>query len=85
MALLVLIMKNSHQYINLSQVVILLLTISSCSKFSEGVVHEIAFPEHTPRLATTLIVNDMTSVVKYSVLTPQLIDHDSERYTKTIG
>ena len=58
MALLVLIMKNLHQYIYLSQVVILLLTISSCSKFSEGVVHEVAFPEHTPRLATTLIVND---------------------------
>jgi len=58
MALLVLIMKNLHQYIYISQVVILLLTISSCSKFSEGVVHEVAFPEHTPRLATTLIVND---------------------------
>lgn len=58
MALFVLIMKNLHQYISLCQVVIILLTISSCGKFSDGVVHEIAFPEHIPILATTLIVND---------------------------
>lgn len=51
-------MKNSHQYIPLSQVIIILLVISGCGKFSDGLVHEIAFPEHTPRLATTLIVND---------------------------
>jgi hypothetical protein len=58
MALLILIMKNLHQYISLNQVIIILLVISGCGKFSDGVVHEIAFPEHTPRLATTLIVND---------------------------
>ena len=51
-------MKNLHLYISLKQVIIILLVISGCGKFSDGVVHEIAFPEHTPRLATTLIVND---------------------------
>jgi hypothetical protein len=34
------------------------LTISSCGKFSEGVIQEIPFPEHIPRLTATLIVND---------------------------
>ncbi|HIB77718.1 MAG TPA: DUF4249 family protein [Flavobacteriales bacterium] len=37
---------------------IVVSTLSSCSKFFDGVVQEIEFPEHTPRIVPTLIVND---------------------------
>ena len=58
MALLVLIMKNISYPISLIQILLIVLTISSCDKFTEGVIQEIPFPEHTPRLTATLIVND---------------------------
>lgn len=51
-------MKHSSSYLTLIKFLLIILTISSCGKFAEGVVHEIPFPEHTPRLAATLIVND---------------------------
>lgn len=48
-------MKN-----NFTLLIALLAAISfvSCDRFAEGVVHEVAFPEHTPRLAVTLIAGD---------------------------
>ena len=51
-------MKNISYSISLIQILIIVLTISSCEKFTEGVIQEIPFPEHTPRLTATLIVND---------------------------
>lgn len=35
--------------------VIVTLGFVSCERFTEGVVHEVPFPEHTPRLAVTVI------------------------------
>jgi len=52
-------MKKSSYYIPILQVIILVLTISSCEKFTEGVIQEIPFPEHAPELTATLIVNDL--------------------------
>ena len=37
---------------------LLALTITSCEKFTKGVVQEIPFPDHIPVLTATLIVND---------------------------
>ena len=51
-------MKNISYPISLIQILLIVLTISSCEKFTEGVIQEIPFPEHTPRLTATLIVND---------------------------
>ena len=51
-------MKNSSSYIPLLQAFLLALTITSCEKFTEGVVQEIPFPDHIPVLTATLIVND---------------------------
>ena len=58
MALLVLIMKNTSSYSPLLLAFLLVLTITSCEKFEEGVIQEIPFPDHTPELTATLIVND---------------------------
>ena len=58
MALLVLIMKNTSSYSPLLLAFLLALTITSCEKFEEGVIQEIPFPDHTPELTATLIVND---------------------------
>ena len=58
MALLVLIMKNTSSYSPLLLAFLLVLTITSCDKFEEGVIQEIPFPDHTPELTATLIVND---------------------------
>lgn len=48
-------MKN-----NFTLLIALFAAISfvSCERFAEGVVHEIAFPEHSPRLAVTVISGD---------------------------
>lgn len=51
-------MKNLSSYIPLLQAFLLALTITSCEKFTEGVVQEIPFPDHIPVLTATLIVND---------------------------
>jgi hypothetical protein len=51
-------MKNSPSYTPLLQAFLLALTITSCEKFTEGVVQEIPFPDHIPVLTATLIVND---------------------------
>mgnify|MGYP001592874365 FL=1 len=51
-------MKNSSSYTPLLQAFLLALTITSCEKFTEGVVQEIPFPDHIPVLTATLIVND---------------------------
>jgi hypothetical protein len=51
-------MKNTSSYIPLLHAFILVLTITSCDKFAEGVIREIPFPDHTPELTATLIVND---------------------------
>ena len=58
MALLVLIMKNTSSYSPLLLAFLLVLTITSCEKFEEGVIQEIPFPDHIPELTATLIVND---------------------------
>ena len=58
MALLVLIMKNTSSYSPLLLAFLLVLTLTSCDKFSEGVIQEIPFPDHIPELTATLIVND---------------------------
>ena len=39
----------------------------SCQKFSEGVVHEIPFPNHDPVLSTTLIVKDIDQKLRVNV------------------
>jgi hypothetical protein len=51
-------MKNTSSYSPLHLVFLLVLTITSCDKFSEGVIQEIPFPDHIPELTATLIVND---------------------------
>jgi len=51
-------MKNLSSYSPLLLVFLLALTITSCEKFTEGVVQEIPFPDHIPVLTATLIVND---------------------------
>ena len=56
-------MKNISYPISLIQILIIVLTISSCEKFTEGVIREIPFPEHTPRLTATLIVNDQDNKI----------------------
>ena len=51
-------MKN-----NFTLLIALIAAISfvSCDRFADGVVHEVAFPEHTPRLAVTVIAGDSDS------------------------
>ncbi|PCJ81753.1 MAG: hypothetical protein COA49_04405 [Bacteroidetes bacterium] len=44
-------------------IILLILGLVSCGKFSDGVVHEVAFPENEPRLSATLIVNDEDEVI----------------------
>ena len=51
-------MKNTSSYSPLLLAFLLALTITSCEKFEEGVIQEIPFPDHTPELTATLIVND---------------------------
>ena len=51
-------MKNTSSYSPLLLAFLLVLTLTSCDKFSEGVIQEIPFPDHTPELTATLIVND---------------------------
>ncbi|MDA9774895.1 DUF4249 domain-containing protein [Algibacter sp.] len=51
-------MKNTSSYSPLLLAFLLVLTITSCDKFSEGVIQEIPFPDHIPELTATLIVND---------------------------
>ena len=51
-------MKNTSSYSPLLLAFLLVLTITSCEKFEEGVIQEIPFPDHTPELTATLIVND---------------------------
>jgi len=51
-------MKNTSSYSPLLLAFLLVLTITSCDKFEEGVIQEIPFPDHTPELTATLIVND---------------------------
>tara|TARA_B100000768_G_C11273333_1_gene374571 strand:+ start:1160 stop:2107 length:948 start_codon:yes stop_codon:yes gene_type:complete len=51
-------MKNSSFYTPLLHAFLLALTITSCEKFTDGVVQEIPFPDHIPVLTATLIVND---------------------------
>jgi hypothetical protein len=42
----------------LSIALIVAISFVSCERFADGVVHEIAFPEHSPRLAVTVISGD---------------------------
>jgi hypothetical protein len=51
-------MKNTSSYSPLLLAFLLVLTITSCDKFEEGVIQEIPFPDHIPELTATLIVND---------------------------
>ncbi|MGY8888685.1 MAG: DUF4249 family protein [Flavobacteriales bacterium] len=51
-------MKNTSSYSPLLLAFLLVLTITSCEKFEEGVIQEIPFPDHIPELTATLIVND---------------------------
>ena len=51
-------MKNTSSYSPLLLAFLLVLTLTSCDKFSEGVIQEIPFPDHIPELTATLIVND---------------------------
>ena len=51
-------MKNTSSYSPLLLAFLLVLTITSCDKFTEGVIQEIPFPDHIPELTATLIVND---------------------------
>ena len=51
-------MKNTSSYSPLLLALLLVLTITSCDKFEEGVIQEIPFPDHIPELTATLIVND---------------------------
>lgn len=39
-------------------IVTITLGFISCERFTEGVIHEVPFPEHTPRLAATVISTD---------------------------
>lgn len=51
-------MKNNSI---LSIALIATISFVSCDRFADGVVHEVAFPEHTPRLAVTVIAGDSDS------------------------
>ena len=42
----------------LSIALIVAISFVSCDRFADGVVHEVAFPEHSPRLAVTVISGD---------------------------
>ncbi|MBT7652296.1 MAG: DUF4249 family protein [Flavobacteriales bacterium] len=53
-------MKNIF---TLSIALILILSFVSCDRFADGVVHEVEFPEHSPRLAVTLISGDIDSQI----------------------
>jgi hypothetical protein len=53
-------MKNNSI---LSIALIATISFVSCDRFADGVVHEVAFPEHTPRLAVTLISGDNDSQI----------------------
>ena len=48
-------MKNNFI---LSIALIAAISFVSCDRFADGVVHEIEFPEHSPRLAVTVIAGD---------------------------
>ena len=58
-------------------VVFALITIVSCSKFADGVVHVVAFPDHTPRLAVTVISGDNdTTLIAQVTSTASVLDAD---------
>lgn len=76
-------MKHTCSSLPLLQFLLIILILSSCEKFAEGVVHEVPFPEHTPRLSATLIVNDEDQeLVAMVTSSASVLDSDGPQFVQ---